>query len=55
MSARGIKGTKDPRLPIYLSMIMFEYPDTLAPVRARERIPMRALAGIGRLFGMKTS
>jgi quercetin dioxygenase-like cupin family protein len=55
LSSRGIKGIKDPRLPIYLSMVMLEYPETLRPVRARERIGMRALAGLGRLFGLSTA
>jgi quercetin dioxygenase-like cupin family protein len=54
MSARGISSGKDPRVPIYLSMLMLQYPDTLAPARARERIPMKALAGLGRLLRMKT-
>ena len=52
--ARNIKGTKDPRVPVYLSMLMLEYPDTLAPGRARERVPLKALAGLGRLLRMRT-
>jgi quercetin dioxygenase-like cupin family protein len=52
--ARGIKGTKDPRLPIYLSMLMLEYSDTLAPGRARERVMLKAAAGVGRLLRMRT-
>jgi mannose-6-phosphate isomerase-like protein (cupin superfamily) len=52
--ARGIKGAKDPRLPIYLSMLMLEYPDTLAPGRARERVGLNALAGLGRLLRLRT-
>jgi mannose-6-phosphate isomerase-like protein (cupin superfamily) len=52
--ARGIKSAKDPRVPIYLSMLMLEYPDTLAPGRARERVVLRALAGLGRLLHMRT-
>ncbi len=52
--ARGIKGAKDPRIPVYLAMLMLEYPETLAPGRRRERIPIRALAGLGRLFGLNT-
>jgi quercetin dioxygenase-like cupin family protein len=51
---RGIKGTKDPRLPIYLSMLMLEYPDTLAPGRARERVALKGLASLGRLLRMRT-
>jgi quercetin dioxygenase-like cupin family protein len=54
MDARGITSGKDPRVAIYLSMLMLQYPDTLAPARARERIPMKALAGLGRLLRMRT-
>jgi hypothetical protein len=53
--ARGIKGARDPRLPVYLSMLMLEYPDTLAPGRARERLLLRALAGLGRLLRFSTA
>ena len=35
-------------------MLMLEYPDTLAPGRARERVPLKALAGLGRLLRMRT-
>jgi quercetin dioxygenase-like cupin family protein len=52
--ARGVKSAKDPRVPIYLSMLMLEYPDTLAPGRARERVVLKALAGLGRLLRMRT-
>jgi mannose-6-phosphate isomerase-like protein (cupin superfamily) len=52
--ARGIKSARDPRVPIYLSMLMLEYPETLAPGRARERVVLRALAGLGRLLRMRT-
>ena len=55
MKARGIKGVKDPRVPFYLSMLMLEYPDTIRPGRARERIGMGALAGIGRLVRLRTT
>jgi quercetin dioxygenase-like cupin family protein len=54
LAARGVTSAKSPRLPIYLSMVMLEYPDTLVPSRARERIGMRALARLGRLLGMST-
>lgn len=53
--ARGIKGAKDPRLPIYLSMLMLEYPETLAPGRTRERLILKALAGLGRLLRLNTA
>jgi quercetin dioxygenase-like cupin family protein len=52
MAEHDIKGLRDPRLPIYLSMVWSEYPDTLRPSRARERIGFRALAGLGRLLRM---
>jgi mannose-6-phosphate isomerase-like protein (cupin superfamily) len=53
--ARGIKGARDPRLPIYLSMLMLEYPDTLAPGRTRERFLLKAFAGIGRALRFSTA
>jgi mannose-6-phosphate isomerase-like protein (cupin superfamily) len=55
MDARGIRGAKDLRVPIYLSMLMLEYPETLAPGRARERVPIKALAGLGRLLRFTTA
>jgi hypothetical protein len=53
--ARGIRGAKDPRLPVYLSMLMLEYPETLGPGRRLERIPMLAMARLGRLLRLRTS
>jgi quercetin dioxygenase-like cupin family protein len=44
----GVTRKRDPRVPVYLSMVMLDYEETLYPGRARERIPMRALAAIGR-------
>lgn len=52
--ARGIRGAKDPRVPVYLSMLMLEYPETIRPGRARERIGIEALAGLGRLLRLTT-
>lgn len=54
MEARRIRGARDPRVPVYLSMLMLEYPDTILPGRARERIGIAALAGLGRLLGLRT-
>ena len=51
---RGIASQRDPRFPIVMSMVFLEYPETLAPGRTRERIGMKALAGIGRLLRMRT-
>jgi hypothetical protein len=48
-----IKSRRDPRIPLYLSQIMLEYGETLAPGRARERVPIRAAAGLGRLLRLR--
>jgi quercetin dioxygenase-like cupin family protein len=48
-----IKSKRDPRIPLYLSQIMLEYGETLAPGRARERVPIRAAAGLGRLLRLR--
>ena len=53
VNARGITGARDPRLPFYLSMLMLEYPETIRPGRARERIGMETLAGLGHLFRLR--
>jgi mannose-6-phosphate isomerase-like protein (cupin superfamily) len=50
LDAAGIKGGRDPRVPMILSAAMLRYPETLAPARRRERIPMRVMAAIGRLI-----
>lgn len=54
LEARGISSGKDPRVPLYISLLMLEYPETLAPGRARERIPIRAMAALGKLFRLRT-
>jgi mannose-6-phosphate isomerase-like protein (cupin superfamily) len=53
--ARGIGGARDPRLPVYLSMLMLEYAETLAPARARERLVIHALARLGRILRFSTA
>ena len=50
LKAAGISSRRDPRVPVYLSMVMGDFSDTLVPGRKRERIPMRAMAQIGRLL-----
>jgi len=55
LRARGIKGAKDPRVPLYLSMLMLEYPETLTAGRRRERAVLNALAGLGRLLRLRTT
>jgi hypothetical protein len=52
--AHGITSAKDARVPIYLSMLMLEYSDTLAPGRRRERVGIKALAHLGRLLRLRT-
>ncbi|MGH3006531.1 MAG: cupin domain-containing protein [Gaiellaceae bacterium] len=55
LQTAGIKSRCDPRALVYLSMVMLEFDDTLAPGRRRERLPMQALAGLGRLLRLHTS
>ena len=50
LAAAGVKGRRDPRVFMCLSMTMLAYDDTLVPARRRDRIPMKALAGLGRLL-----
>ena len=49
----GIRSKRDPRVPLYLAQIMLEYSETLAPGRAREGVPIRAAARIGRLLRLR--
>ena len=52
LAGAGVKGKRDPRVPLYLSTFFMKYPETLIVSRRRERIPMKAMAGIGRLLGV---
>jgi len=52
---KGLRGVRDPRLPIYLAMIWRDFPETLQETRHRERIGMTAAAGLGRLLRMRTA
>jgi quercetin dioxygenase-like cupin family protein len=54
LPARGIKRGNDPRVPIYLSMVLLEYPDTIRPGRDRERFAINMMAGLGRLLRFDT-
>jgi hypothetical protein len=51
----GVRSKRDPRLFVLLSMVMLEFDDTLVPGRRRERIPMQALARLGRLLRRRRS
>ena len=46
LRAAGVKRKRDPRVPLYLSMVMLDFDETLAPGRRRERLPMQLLARI---------
>src|SRR4051812_14574733 len=50
----GVKRKRDPRVPLYLSMVMLDFDDTLVPGRRRERLPMRGLARIARMLPAPT-
>lgn len=50
LQAAGVKRKRDPRVPLYLSMVMLDFDETLVPGRARERVPMEALAWIARML-----
>lgn len=50
LQAAGIKRRRDPRVALYLSMVMLDFDDTLVPGRARERLPVQALASVARML-----
>jgi quercetin dioxygenase-like cupin family protein len=54
LDAANVRGLRDPRVPMIMSMQFRKFPDTLALGRARERIPMGALARIGTLLRLPT-
>jgi mannose-6-phosphate isomerase-like protein (cupin superfamily) len=54
LPARGITSGKDPRVPIYLSMVLLEYPETIRPGRDRERLGINLMASLGRVLRFDT-
>jgi hypothetical protein len=50
LRSAGVTRRRDPRVALYVSMVMLEFADTLFPGRARERVPMQALATIARML-----
>jgi mannose-6-phosphate isomerase-like protein (cupin superfamily) len=48
LEVAGVKGLRDPRVPMIMSMQFQKFPETLKLERARERIPMGMLAAVGR-------
>jgi mannose-6-phosphate isomerase-like protein (cupin superfamily) len=47
---KNIRGTRDPRLPIYLAEVWRRFPETLQVTRRRERIGMAVGAAIARVL-----
>jgi quercetin dioxygenase-like cupin family protein len=43
-----VRRRRDPRVFLYLSMVMLDYEETLAAPRMRDRVPMQALAWLAR-------
>jgi quercetin dioxygenase-like cupin family protein len=50
LRAAGITRRRDPRVALYLSKVMLDFDETLAPGRRRERIPMQVLARVAGLL-----
>jgi quercetin dioxygenase-like cupin family protein len=50
LRSAGVTRRRDPRVALYVSMVMLEFADTLFPGRRRERVPMQALAAIARML-----
>lgn len=50
LRAAGVTRKRDPRVALYLSKVMLDFDETLAPGRRRERILMRVLAHIARVL-----
>jgi hypothetical protein len=48
LQAAGVKRKRDPRVFLYLSMVMLEFNDALEP--GRRRVPIQALARVARLL-----
>jgi quercetin dioxygenase-like cupin family protein len=48
LRAAGVTRRRDPRVALYVSMVMLEFGETLFPGRRRERWPMHGLAWLGR-------
>lgn len=48
LRAAEVKRKRDPRVFLYLSMVMLEFEETLTATRRRDRVPMQALAWLAR-------
>jgi mannose-6-phosphate isomerase-like protein (cupin superfamily) len=49
LRSAGVSRRRDPRVRVYLAMVMDDFNDTLIPSRRRERIPTRLAGRLGRL------
>ena len=54
IQAAGIRRRRDPRIPLYLSMVVEQFEDTFV-LGPRQRPVVRALARLGRLIGLRTA
>jgi hypothetical protein len=54
MRTHGITRRNDPRIPIYLSMLMYDYPETVRPLRRRDKLLTAAFTAVGRVLRMST-
>ena len=48
LRAADVRRKRDPRVFLYLSMVMLDFEDTLIAPRKRDRVPMQALAWLAR-------
>jgi quercetin dioxygenase-like cupin family protein len=48
LRAADVRRKRDPRVFLYLSMVMLDFEDTLVATRRRHRVPMQALAWLAR-------
>jgi quercetin dioxygenase-like cupin family protein len=48
LRAAGVRRKRDPRVFLYLSMVLLDFEDTLTAPRKRDRVPMQALAWVAR-------
>jgi mannose-6-phosphate isomerase-like protein (cupin superfamily) len=48
LRAADVRRKRDPRVFLYLSMVMLDFEDTLIATRRRDRVPMQALAWLAR-------
>ena len=53
LEASGVRGLRDPRVPIYIAMAWREVPETLQATRKRDRIGMAAAATLGRALRIR--